>query len=111
MNNEPVEQVSKKSLGSDDFSLSKVEESSTLKWYDVCVIYTTFTIIPTGIMLGVIIAKHFPFYEALTILALGSSVVITNALLMGFIGYRERTSFALTTRPHHCWSSVRKAGG
>lgn len=69
-----------------------------MKWYDVCIIYTTFTIIPTGIMLGVIIAKHFPFYEALTILALGSSVVITNALLMGFIGYRERTSFALTTR-------------
>lgn len=85
-------------IGSDDFSLSKVEEANTMKWYDICTVYTTFTIIPTGIMLGVIVAKHFPFYEALQILALGSSLVIANALLMGFIGYRERTSFALTTR-------------
>ena len=87
-----------KTLGSDDFSLCKVEEDKTMKWYDICTIYTTFTIIPTGIMLGVIIAKHFPFYDALKILAIGSSLVIANALLMGFIGYRERTSFALTTR-------------
>lgn len=85
-------------IGADDFALKKVPDHARLGWFDISFVYTGFVIIPTGLMLGVMLALHFPFWQAFWILAAGVAIVIANATLMGYIGYRERTSYALTTR-------------
>ncbi|MBW1673571.1 MAG: cytosine permease [Deltaproteobacteria bacterium] len=85
-------------IGSDDFSLEKVPEHARAGWLDISLIYTGFTIIPTGIMLGAVMGAHFPFWKAFWIILAGASIVVANATMMGYIGYRERTSYGLTTR-------------
>jgi len=84
--------------GSEDYALAKVSDTSRMGWFDISLNYTGFVIIPTGLMVGVMTAMHFPFWHAFWILAAGSVLVTLNAILMGYIGYRERTSYALTTR-------------
>jgi len=93
---EAVEKVFE--IGSDDFSLERVPDHARAGWLDISLIYTGFTIIPTGIMLGAIMGAHFPFWQAFWIIFAGSSIIVANATLMGIIGYRERTSYGLTTR-------------
>lgn len=85
-------------LGSDDYSLSRVPEDARSGWFDISLLYTGFTIIPTGIMLGAVIGAHFPFWTAVWIILGGTLIVVANATMLGFIGYRERTSYGLTTR-------------
>jgi len=85
-------------IGSDDFSLAKVPDNARLRWFDISLNYTGFVIIPTALMVGVIVATHFTFWKAFWILAAGSAIVVANAVLMGYIGFRERTSYALSAR-------------
>lgn len=92
------EDTSQHQVGSEDFALAKVSDDARMSWFDISLNYTGFIIIPTGLMVGVMTAIHFPFWQAFWILAAGSALVTLNAILMGYIGYRERTSYALTTR-------------
>lgn len=85
-------------IGSEDFALSKVGADARMGWFDISLLYAGFVIIPTALMIGVMLAIHFPFWQAFWILMGGTAIVVANAILMGYIGYRERTSFALTTR-------------
>jgi cytosine permease len=85
-------------IGSDDFSLERVPDHARAGWLDISLIYTGFTIIPTGIMLGAVMGAHFPFWKAFWIIFAGASIIVANATMMGYIGYRERTSYGLTTR-------------
>ncbi|WP_046866740.1 purine-cytosine permease family protein [Microvirga massiliensis] len=85
-------------VGSEDFALSRVPDHARMGWFDISLNYTGFVIIPTGLMVGVMAAMHFSFWHGFWVLAGGTAIVVVNAILMGYIGYRERTSYALTTR-------------
>lgn len=84
--------------GSEDFSLEKVPDHVRMGWFDISLVYTGFVVITTAVVIGGILATSFPFWQAFWILAAGSAIVVANAALMGYIGYRERTSFGLTMR-------------
>jgi len=85
-------------VGSEDYALEKVPDHARLSWFDISFIYTGFVIISTGLMVGVLVATHFPFWQGFWIMLAGTAIVVANATMMGYIGYRERTSYGLTTR-------------
>lgn len=93
-----AEKEKKFEFGSEDYALEKVPDQVRLNWFDIAVIYTGFVIISTGVMVGVMVGTYFTFWQGFWIMVAGTTIVIVNAIMMGYIGYREKTSYGLTTR-------------
>lgn len=82
----------------DDYSLRRVPESATKPGWDIALVRMGFTVSASDLLFGYTIGLYFGFGQAILI-ALGYSVIVAVvSILMGFIGLRERTSFALSSR-------------
>jgi cytosine permease len=84
--------------GMDDFSLRRVPRTAVQSTLDIALVRMGLTVSTSDLLFGYTIGLYFGFWAALLI-ALAYSVLIAGiSILMGFIGLRERTSFALSSR-------------
>ncbi len=82
----------------DDFSLRQVPESALQSTGDLTLVRMGFTVSASDLLFGFTIGLYFNFWSAIWI-ALGySAIVSVVSILMGIIGLRERTTFALSSR-------------
>lgn len=82
----------------DDFSLRTVPDSQIKSTWDIALVRMGFTVSASDLVFGYTLGLYFKFADALLI-ALAYSVIIgIVSVLMGIIGVRERTSFALSSR-------------
>ena len=97
--NDP-EDKSKGSLSetTDDYSLRKVPESSLQSTADIALVRMGFTVSSSDLLFGYTIGLYFAFWQAIGVAFTYSTIVALVSILMGLIGYRERTSFALSSR-------------
>ena len=91
-------QPAKMSDLTDDYSLKQVPESELQGTSDLTLVRMGFTVSSSDLLFGFTIGLYFSFWSAIGIALAYSIVVLTVSLLMGYIGMRERTSFALTSR-------------
>jgi len=82
----------------DDYSLRKVPESSLQSTADIALTRMGFTVSSSDLLFGYTIGLFFPFWQAIGIAFTYSTIIAFISILMGLIGYRERTSFALSSR-------------
>ena len=82
----------------DDYSLRQVPESELQGTSDLTLVRMGFTVSSSDLLFGFTIGLYFAFWSAIAIALAYSIIVLTVSLLMGYIGMRERTSFALTSR-------------
>lgn len=92
------DQPAKISEMADDFSLRQVPESELQGTSDLTLVRMGFTVSSSDLLFGFTIGLFFTFWSAVGIALAYSIIVLTVSLLMGYIGMRERTSFALTSR-------------
>jgi cytosine permease len=82
----------------DDYSLKRVPASATQSTWDIALVRMGLTVSISDLLFGYTIGLYFSFWGAVLV-ALSYSVIIAGiSILMGFIGLRERTSFALSSR-------------
>ncbi len=82
----------------DDYSLQRVPQSAQQSTLDIALVRRGVTVSSSDLLFGYTIGLFFGFWQALLI-ALGYSALVAGAsMLIGYIGVRERTSFALSSR-------------
>lgn len=86
------------SESSDDFSLRKVPESSLQGTADIALVRMGFTVSSSDLLFGYTIGLYFAFWQAIGVAFTYSAIIAVVSILMGLIGFRERTSFALSSR-------------
>ncbi|MEN3269353.1 cytosine permease [Pseudonocardia sp.] len=82
----------------DDYSLRSVPESEIKSTWDIALVRMGFTVSASDLVFGYTLGLFFSFGNALLIAAAYSVIIAVVSILMGIIGVRERTSFALTSR-------------
>ena len=92
------EQASSFTEAVDDFSLRRVPLSARQGTWDIALVRMGLTVSASDLVFGYTIGLYFSFWNAILI-ALGySAVVAIVSILIGLIGQREGTSFALSSR-------------
>ena len=82
----------------DDFSLRRVPASARQGTWDIALVRMGLTVSASDLVFGYTIGLYFSFWNAILI-ALGYSLVVAIvSILIGLIGQREGTSFALSSR-------------
>lgn len=82
----------------DDYSLRRVPETDLHSTADIALVRMGFTVSASDLLFGYTIGLYFGFYQAILIAFAYSAAIAIVSLLMGYIGLRERTSFALSSR-------------
>ncbi len=82
----------------DDYSLRRVPESATQRGWDIALVRMGFTVSASDLLFGYTIGLYFAFWSAIGVALTYSAIIAVVSILMGFIGLRERTSFALSSR-------------
>ncbi len=82
----------------DDYSLRRVPESATQRGWDIALVRMGFTVSASDLLFGYTIGLYFAFWNAIAVALVYSAIIAVVSILMGFIGLRERTSFALSSR-------------
>jgi cytosine permease len=82
----------------DDYSLRTVPESEIKKTWDIALVRMGFTVSASDLVFGYTLGLFFDFGNALLIALAYSAIISVVSILMGIIGVRERTSFALSSR-------------
>ncbi len=82
----------------DDYSLRRVPESALHRTSDIALVRMGFTVSASDLLFGYTIGLYFGFYQAILIALAYSAAIAVVSILMGYIGMRERTSFALSSR-------------
>ncbi|MGH7921451.1 MAG: purine-cytosine permease family protein [Candidatus Dormibacteraceae bacterium] len=96
MSSDPATQTFTEAV--DDYSLRRVPESKVQRTWDIALVRMGFTVSASDLLFGYTVGLYFGFWSALAV-ALGySAIVAVVSILMGLIGQRERTSFALSSR-------------
>lgn len=82
----------------DDYSLRTVPESQIKSTWDIALVRMGFTVSASDLVFGYTLGLFFSFGQAILIAITYSAIIAVVSILMGIIGVRERTSFALTSR-------------
>lgn len=82
----------------DDYSLRRVPRSAVQGTLDIALVRMGLTVSVSDLLFGYTIGLYFGFWNALLIALSYSVLVACVSVLMGFIGLREGTSFALSSR-------------
>lgn len=82
----------------DDYSLRTVPESQIKSTWDIALVRMGFTVSASDLVFGYTLGLFFTFTNALLIAVAYSLIIAVVSILMGIIGVRERTSFALSSR-------------
>ena len=82
----------------DDYSLKRVPESKTQSGWDIALVRMGFTVSASDLLFGYTIGLYFSFWSAIGVALIYSAIIAVVSIAMGFIGLRERTSFALSSR-------------
>jgi cytosine permease len=82
----------------DDYSLRTVPESEIKSTWDIALVRMGFTVSASDLVFGYTLGLFFSFSNALLIALAYSAIISVVSILMGIIGVRERTSFALSSR-------------
>ena len=82
----------------DDYSLQLVPESEIKSTWDIALVRMGLTVSVSDLVFGYTLGLFFSFGNALIVAAIYSVIIAVLSILMGIIGVRERTSFALTSR-------------
>jgi cytosine permease len=85
-------------LGYDDFSLERVPKAQVKSTWDIALVRMGLTVSASDLVFGYTLGLYFPFWRALLISLAFSAIIGIISVLMGIIGVRERTSFALSSR-------------
>lgn len=93
-----AEKTGPPSHSSDDYSLSQVPESERQSTLDISLVRMGLTVSASDLVFGYTLGLYFTFWTALGVAAIYSTVIAVVSILMGIIGVRERTTFALTSR-------------
>jgi cytosine permease len=82
----------------DDFSLARVPMTARQNTWDIALVRMGLTVSASDLVFGYTIGLYFSFWNAVLI-ALGYSIIVAVvSILIGLIGQREGTSFALSSR-------------
>lgn len=82
----------------DDYSLRTVPESEIKSTWDLSLVRMGFTVSASDLVFGYTLGLFFSFEKALLIAVTYSVIIGVVSILMGIIGVRERTTFALSSR-------------
>jgi len=82
----------------DDYSLQRVPRTATQSTWDIALVRMGATVSISDLLFGYTIGLYFGFWTAVLIALSYSVIIACISMLMGYIGLRERTSFALSTR-------------
>lgn len=84
--------------GLDDYSLKRVPRSAAQSTLDIALVRMGVTVSISDLLFGYTIGLYFGFGSALLVALSYSVVIAIISMLMGYIGQREGTSFALSSR-------------
>lgn len=84
--------------GLDDYSLRRVPRSAAQRTLDIALVRMGVTVSISDLLFGYTIGLYFGFGSALLVALSYSVVIAIISMLMGYIGQREGTSFALSSR-------------
>ncbi len=82
----------------DDYSLRTVPESQIKSTWDIALVRMGVTVSASDLVFGYTLGLYFTFTNALLIAVAYSAIIAVISILMGIIGVRERTTFALSSR-------------
>lgn len=82
----------------DDYSLKRVPRTAVQSTWDIALVRMGVTVSISDLLFGYTIGLYFGFWTALLIAFSYSAIVAVVSMLMGYIGLREGTSFALSSR-------------
>ncbi|MFI5267106.1 MAG: purine-cytosine permease family protein [Chloroflexota bacterium] len=82
----------------DDFSLKRVPKSALQSTWDIALVRMGLTVSASDLVFGYTIGLYFAFTQAILIALAYSAIIAVVSILMGLIGQREGTSFALSSR-------------
>ncbi len=82
----------------DDYSLARVPASARQSTWDIALVRMGLTVSASDLVFGYTIGLYFTFWNAILIALTYSIIVAVTSILMGLIGQREGTSFALSSR-------------
>jgi cytosine permease len=82
----------------DDYSLRRVPASAAQSTLDIALVRMGVTVSSSDLLFGYTIGLYFSFWSAVLIALAYSALVAATSMLIGYIGVRERTSFALSSR-------------
>lgn len=82
----------------DEYSLRRVPQTATQSGWDIALVRMGFTVSGSDLLFGYTIGLYFTFWNAIGVALIYSAIIAAVSILMGFIGLRERTSFALSSR-------------
>jgi cytosine permease len=84
--------------GREDYATSRVPDSKKQSTWDISLVRMGLTVSASDLVFGYTIGLYFGFVDAILISLLISVIVAAVSIGMGMIGFRERITFALTTR-------------
>jgi cytosine permease len=93
---DPVEPDERGSI--EDYADGRVPESQTQRTWDISLVRMGLTVSASDLVFGYTIGLYFGFWQAVLISLVISLVIAVVSVGMGMIGFRERITFALTTR-------------
>ena len=82
----------------DDFSLTRVPRTAAQRTLDIALVRMGVTVSISDLLFGYTIGLYFGFWNAVVIALSYSIIIAIVSMLMGYIGQREGTSFALSSR-------------
>ncbi len=85
-------------LAADDYATRRVPDSQTQRTWDISLVRMGLTVSASDLVFGYTIGLYFGFWQAVLISLAISLVIAVVSVAMGMIGFRERITFALTTR-------------
>jgi len=85
-------------LAVEDYASARVPASQLQRTWDISLVRMGLTVSASDLLFGYTIGLYFGFVQALLISLLISAVVAVVSVGMGYIGVRERITFALSTR-------------
>jgi cytosine permease len=82
----------------EDYATSRVPTSKLQRTWDISLVRMGLTVSASDLLFGYTIGLYFGFVQAVLISLLISAIVAIVSVGMGYIGFRERITFALSTR-------------
>lgn len=82
----------------EDFAAARVPTSQLQRTWDISLVRMGLTVSASDLLFGYTIGLNFGFVEAILISLLISAVIAVVSVGMGYIGLRERITFALSSR-------------
>jgi len=82
----------------DDYSLRRVPRTAAQSTWDIALVRMGVTVSISDLLFGYTIGLYFGFWTAVVIALSYSAIIACISMLMGYIGLREGTSFALSSR-------------